>query len=99
MSGLVAEQFAALDTLSGGRLVVGAGLGYRDEEFDAFGVPRDQRVRRFVEARSIAARARNTRVRLTAWQPTTLVEPTPAPYGLHGDAADRGDLRVDHAEV
>lgn len=43
----LAEEFATLDILSGGRLVVGAGLGYRDVEFDAFGVPRDQRLTRF----------------------------------------------------
>jgi alkanesulfonate monooxygenase SsuD/methylene tetrahydromethanopterin reductase-like flavin-dependent oxidoreductase (luciferase family) len=45
----LAEQLATLDILSGGRLVVGAGLGYRDLEFDAFGVPRDRRLRRFQE--------------------------------------------------
>jgi alkanesulfonate monooxygenase SsuD/methylene tetrahydromethanopterin reductase-like flavin-dependent oxidoreductase (luciferase family) len=42
-----AEQFATLDVLSGGRLMLGAGLGYRDIEFDAFGVPRRERARRF----------------------------------------------------
>lgn len=42
-----AEQFATLDVLSGGRLMLGAGLGYRDVEFDAFGVPRRERARRF----------------------------------------------------
>ncbi|GAA5142011.1 LLM class flavin-dependent oxidoreductase [Pseudonocardia adelaidensis] len=45
----LAEQLATLDILSGGRLVLGAGLGYRDVEFDAFGVPRDRRLRRFRE--------------------------------------------------
>lgn len=45
----LAEQLATLDILSGGRLVVGAGLGYRDAEFDAFGVPREKRLRRFRE--------------------------------------------------
>jgi alkanesulfonate monooxygenase SsuD/methylene tetrahydromethanopterin reductase-like flavin-dependent oxidoreductase (luciferase family) len=45
----LAEQLATLDILSGGRLTVGAGLGYRDLEFDAFGVPRDRRLRRFRE--------------------------------------------------
>ena len=45
----LAEQLATLDILSGGRLVVGAGLGYRDVEFDAFGVPRQKRLRRFRE--------------------------------------------------
>jgi alkanesulfonate monooxygenase SsuD/methylene tetrahydromethanopterin reductase-like flavin-dependent oxidoreductase (luciferase family) len=45
----LAEQLATLDILSGGRLTVGAGLGYRDVEFDAFGVPRDRRLHRFRE--------------------------------------------------
>jgi len=33
----VAEEFAALDVLSRGRLIFGVGLGYRDVEFKAFG--------------------------------------------------------------
>jgi alkanesulfonate monooxygenase SsuD/methylene tetrahydromethanopterin reductase-like flavin-dependent oxidoreductase (luciferase family) len=45
----LAEQLATLDILSGGRLTLGAGLGYRDVEFDAFGVPPDRRLRRFRE--------------------------------------------------
>src|SRR3954452_3241593 len=32
----LAEQLATLDLLSGGRLVFGAGIGYRDVEFKAF---------------------------------------------------------------
>ena len=31
----IAEQLATLDVMSGGRLVFGAGLGYRDVEFKA----------------------------------------------------------------
>lgn len=42
----VAEQFASIDVMSGGRLLLGVGLGYRDEEFAAFGVPRGERVER-----------------------------------------------------
>jgi alkanesulfonate monooxygenase SsuD/methylene tetrahydromethanopterin reductase-like flavin-dependent oxidoreductase (luciferase family) len=45
----LAEQVATLDNLAGGRLVLGVGLGYRDEEFAAFGVPRGGRVARFEE--------------------------------------------------
>ena len=52
----VAEQVAALDVLAGGGMVLGVGLGYRDEEFDAFGVPRDQRLRRFVDNLDIVKR-------------------------------------------
>ena len=43
----MAEMVASLDVIWGGRFVFGIGLGYRDVEFDAFKVPRGQRVRRF----------------------------------------------------
>ena len=36
---LAAEEAATLDWLSDGRYVLGAGLGYRPEEFQAMGVP------------------------------------------------------------
>ena len=45
----IAEQVAVLDQLSGGRIELGLGLGYRAEEFRALGVPRKQRVSRFLE--------------------------------------------------
>ena len=45
----VAENFASLDIVTGGRLIFGVGLGYREVEYDAFGVPSDKKVRRFVE--------------------------------------------------
>src|SRR3954453_15877037 len=38
-----------LDIVSGGRLVVGLGTGYMPEEFEAFGIPFDERVPRFEE--------------------------------------------------
>ena len=49
----VAEEFATLDVITGGKIILGVGLGYRDVEFKAFGVPRAQRVPRF-EANLIA---------------------------------------------
>ncbi len=45
----LAEQLAALDVISGGRLIFGAGIGYREVEFQAFGTTQKDRVRRFVE--------------------------------------------------
>lgn len=46
----VAEEFATLDQLSGGRAVAGFGMGYRENEFSAFGVPMDERIGRYTEA-------------------------------------------------
>src|SRR5258708_27319549 len=45
----IAEQLATLDVMSGGRLVFGAGLGYRDVEFKAFGTTVHERVQRLEE--------------------------------------------------
>ncbi len=46
----VAEDFATLDHLTGGRAVAGFGMGYRDNEFEAFGVAMGDRVGRFEES-------------------------------------------------
>ncbi|WP_410670726.1 LLM class flavin-dependent oxidoreductase [Amycolatopsis sp. cmx-4-68] len=40
---LVARMAANLDALSGGRLVLGAGIGWAKQEFDALGVPFERR--------------------------------------------------------
>ena len=45
----IAEQLATLDVMSGGRLVFGVGLGYRDVEFKGFGTTQEERVPRLVE--------------------------------------------------
>ncbi|MEM7253151.1 MAG: LLM class flavin-dependent oxidoreductase [Pseudomonadota bacterium] len=45
----VAETVATMDVLARGNFIFGVGLGYRDVEFDAFGVPKGQRVKRFEE--------------------------------------------------
>ena len=42
----VAEEFATLDIITGGKIILGVGLGYRDVEFKAFGVPKSQQVMR-----------------------------------------------------
>ncbi len=46
----MAESVATLDALCDGRFIFGVGLGYRDEEYAAFGVRRQERVGRFLEA-------------------------------------------------
>src|SRR5438034_8295207 len=45
----LAEDAAAVDLLSGGRLILGLGLAWRQEEFRMFGVPVSERVRRTAE--------------------------------------------------
>src|SRR5579884_2201365 len=47
---LVAEQAAMVDAFSGGRLVLGVGLGYVREEFAGHGIPFHHRVGRLEEA-------------------------------------------------
>lgn len=47
---ILAEELATLDIVTEGRLIVGVGLGYRLEEFDHLGVPRERRGRRLDEA-------------------------------------------------
>ena len=46
----VAEEAATLDVITGGKAVLGVGLGYRDEEFAALGVPKSERGARMADA-------------------------------------------------
>jgi alkanesulfonate monooxygenase SsuD/methylene tetrahydromethanopterin reductase-like flavin-dependent oxidoreductase (luciferase family) len=46
----LAEDVATVDILSRGRMMLGMGMGYRDEEFAAFGQTRKERARRTEEA-------------------------------------------------
>lgn len=43
----VAEEIASLDIVCRGNFVFGVGLGYRDAEYNAFAIPRRERVHRF----------------------------------------------------
>jgi probable F420-dependent oxidoreductase len=54
--GVLARIAAAVDELSGGRLVVGLGAGWNETEFTAFGIPFDDRLARFTEAFEIVRR-------------------------------------------
>ncbi|MBT4042182.1 MAG: LLM class flavin-dependent oxidoreductase [Rhodospirillaceae bacterium] len=45
----VAENFAAMDVMSGGRIIFGCALGYRDVEYKGFGVKKGEGVARFEE--------------------------------------------------
>jgi alkanesulfonate monooxygenase SsuD/methylene tetrahydromethanopterin reductase-like flavin-dependent oxidoreductase (luciferase family) len=46
----LAEHFATLDQISGGRLVWGVGAGYREDEFNAFGIDLNSRQSRLYES-------------------------------------------------
>lgn len=46
---LLAEELATLDIVCGGRLDVGIGIGYRPAEYEAMGVPFEERIPRFEE--------------------------------------------------
>ena len=52
----VAEDAVTLDLLSGGRYVLGIGIGYREAEFNTFNVPLKERVQRFTESVEIMRR-------------------------------------------
>jgi alkanesulfonate monooxygenase SsuD/methylene tetrahydromethanopterin reductase-like flavin-dependent oxidoreductase (luciferase family) len=52
----LAESVATMDAICGGRFIFGIGLGYRDEEYAAFGVERAQRVDRMEECLEVMKR-------------------------------------------
>ena len=52
----LAEEAATLDVLSGGRFVLGVGLGYRQDEYEAFGIPMSERAPRFNESVALMRR-------------------------------------------
>src|SRR5262245_59276084 len=53
----LAEDAATVDLISGGRLILGLGLAWREEEFRMFGVPFEDRGRRTAETIEILRRA------------------------------------------
>ena len=52
----LAESIATLDAITNGKFVFGVGLGYREEEYTAFGVRPGERVGRFNEAMDLIKR-------------------------------------------
>ena len=62
---LLAEQAATLDLLSGGRLDLGIGKGYRYTEFSGFAVPEEEAEARFDEALAVMIKAWTTAERFS----------------------------------
>ena len=62
---VIAKMAATINEVSGGRFILGIGAGWNQPEFDAFGLPFDQRAARFEEAFHIIDRmTRGERVSL-----------------------------------
>jgi alkanesulfonate monooxygenase SsuD/methylene tetrahydromethanopterin reductase-like flavin-dependent oxidoreductase (luciferase family) len=79
---LLAEQVATLDVLSGGRVDLGIGRGYRKEEYDAFCVPMSEGQERFSECLEVMLKSWSSNERFShsgkRWKyKDILVEPAP----------------------
>jgi alkanesulfonate monooxygenase SsuD/methylene tetrahydromethanopterin reductase-like flavin-dependent oxidoreductase (luciferase family) len=96
----VAEQYATMDLIAGGRFILGVGLGYRAQEYAAFGVDPRTRVSRFTEALEIVKRCwtedrvsfegRHFRFRNVSIRPKPLQQPRPRIWiGAAADPAVR----------
>jgi alkanesulfonate monooxygenase SsuD/methylene tetrahydromethanopterin reductase-like flavin-dependent oxidoreductase (luciferase family) len=52
----IAQEAAALDIISGGRFILGAGIGYQPQDFAAYGIPMANRLSLFDEGLEIVRR-------------------------------------------
>jgi alkanesulfonate monooxygenase SsuD/methylene tetrahydromethanopterin reductase-like flavin-dependent oxidoreductase (luciferase family) len=98
----VAEDAAVVDVISGGRLRLGLGLGYKLDEFEAFGVARSSRAARMEEGVGLIRRAWEDGPSSFAgrWYRHTEVDVTPKPVQRPGPSiwlAGRGDKPIDRA--
>ena len=101
----VAKLLASVDVLSGGRLIVGAAIGWLEGEFEALGVPFKERVSRSEEAlelfRALWTEAhpeietKRHRLRDVSFSPLPLQKPRPPLYvGGNSEAALRRVARL-----
>jgi alkanesulfonate monooxygenase SsuD/methylene tetrahydromethanopterin reductase-like flavin-dependent oxidoreductase (luciferase family) len=104
----VAEDVATLDVMSEGRVVFGVGLGYREAEYEAFGVERRHGPARMVEALALIRRlwteddvthqGRFFRVRGATCTIRPVQKPHPPIWiAANADAAVRRAARLGHA--
>lgn len=94
----LAERFATLDALHDGPTALGVGAGYRDAEFDAFGVPKSERVARLTEGIELVRRlltGSNVTYRGDHYAVEDATIPVrPDGAGGSGPAADSGDVPI-----
>jgi probable F420-dependent oxidoreductase len=101
----VAKLLASVDVLSGGRLMVGAAIGWLEGEFDALGVPFKERVSRSEEALELfrtlwthehpEIETKRHHLRAVTFSPMPLQKPRPPIYvGGNSEAALRRVARL-----
>jgi alkanesulfonate monooxygenase SsuD/methylene tetrahydromethanopterin reductase-like flavin-dependent oxidoreductase (luciferase family) len=104
----VCEQVTTLDAITHGRFILGVGLGYRDIEYDAFGIDRSRRVRIFEEGLEIMRRlwteplvsyqGEHTTLREVSWPTRTIQQPHPPIWvAANNDPAVRRAARLGDA--
>ncbi|MDR3532020.1 MAG: TIGR03619 family F420-dependent LLM class oxidoreductase [Rhodopila sp.] len=102
----LAKELATLQNLSGGRLILGAGVGWLEQEFDALGVPFKERGRRMDEGIAMmrAVWSQDPVTFDSKWIPARIeamrsqpqpIAPIPIWIGGSSDAAIKRALRLD----
>ena len=102
----LAKELATLQNLSGGRLILGAGVGWLEAEFDALGVPFKERGRRMDEGIAMmrAVWSQDPVTFESKWIPAKIeamrsqpqpIAPIPIWIGGSSDAAIKRALRLD----
>ncbi|WP_158925471.1 TIGR03619 family F420-dependent LLM class oxidoreductase, partial [Acidisphaera sp. S103] len=102
----LAKELATLQNLSGGRLILGAGVGWLEAEFDALGVPFKERGRRMDEGIAMmrAVWSQDPVSFDSKWIPAKIdnmraqpqpIAPIPIWIGGSSDAAIKRALRLD----
>lgn len=85
----IAEQLASIDVMSGGKVICGVGLGYREVEYRAFGTPFQSRVKRFEE---------NLEAMVRLWTEDT-VDMMGSRFELKGASAPTKPLQKPHPPI
>lgn len=101
---LLAKQLSSLDFLTGGRVILGAGAGWMEEEFDLIGQPYATRGKRLLEMVALMRRCWSGEVvdfdgtfyQVSGFRmyPTPISKNIPVIWGGHSDAALRRCART-----